>query len=134
MLATDSGFLNTRDVIILPSDPLSMSLRLIDAFGQSINLINTEIRWRMVSRGTGMRMAATRTDAAPIGTPNANPLSLTVLDSPTGLISLNCVGDVLNDPRGYDYAVDLKPMADDVSAYRAVAKGTIQIFNQPWVV
>jgi hypothetical protein len=135
VLATDSGFLNTRELIIMPSDPFSMSLRLVNSFGQPINLLDTDIRWRVVPRGTGMRMSITRTASGVIpADPGSNPLTLTVLDSPTGSINLACTGDVLNDPRGYDYAVDVKPMSAEDWAYRAVARGSIQIFNLPRAV
>lgn len=131
MLASDTGYMNTRDAMIMPNDPFSMSLKLVDAYGVPISLHQTDIRWRVVPLGTGMRMSTTLTGSVPIGTPNANPLSIVIVDSISGIVTLNCIGDVLNDPRGYDYVVELKPIGDDVSLFRAVARGNIQVFNRP---
>lgn len=129
MLTTDTGYLNTRDVIVQPNEPLSMSLALVDNFGDKISLDDTDIRWTLFSRGFGMNLSAVLSELNPVVSLN-DPVRIVFISQQDGFINLISRGDVLNDPRGYDYVVETKPMGSEISDYKAVARGQIQVFNR----
>ena len=118
------SYLNLRDTIIQPGDPLELDLTLVNSRGQAFNLNNRFARVRFISRGTGMSFSALASDIVP------GSVQITILNPTQGLIRLSSKGDVLNEPRGYRYVVETRLNSEPVEAFKAIARGQIQVFNQ----
>jgi hypothetical protein len=127
MLTSDTGYLNERSTIVQPNDPLSLSLVLLDNYGTPIDLNGKAVRLRVTSRGTGKDMVATADNES--GEYVGNEVKIQIYDPLKGSVKLLANGDVLNDPRGYRYTVEVKESEQDISLFKFVARGQIQVFN-----
>jgi hypothetical protein len=132
MVMTRQSFLNTRDTIIQPNDPLDMDLVLIDYQGFPLNLRDgasvVALRFSLVSQIGGWWMSVVNS-----ATPNYNPgmpCAITITDPDKGAVTITCEGQVLNMLDGYNYTIQKKMQADPDTAYKTVARGFIELFNR----
>jgi hypothetical protein len=131
-LMTRQNFQNIRDTIIMPNDPLDMDIYLVDYSGVPINLIynltTADLKLNIVSKAGGWWQSVVDIDSAEYN-PDGN-IYIDILDAGKGHIRIRTDGGVLNILGGYNYTVQMKQPPDPDTAYKTIAKGSIEVFNR----
>lgn len=132
MLMTRQSFQNIRDTMVMPNDPLDMDLFLVNYQGFPISLrfggSTFDLRLNITSVIGGWRQSVTSP-----GSPTHNAdssVSIKILDADKGYIQIKIDGEVLNLLDGYNYVVQMKQPVDPESAFKTIARGFIEVFNQ----
>lgn len=134
MVMTRQNFLNTRDTIIMPNDPLDMDLVLIDYQGFPISLragaTSVDMRFSIVSQIGGWWQSVILSNGVlPVGDVN-DPIAITITDPDKGGVTISTLGGVLNMLDGYQYTIQMKQPGTPDTSYKTVARGFIELFNR----